>query len=243
VNPYDLLQTPRKLALWIISIVVALATVVSFVESYRALYIWATHHEVIGISAAIWPLMIDSFILVGELTLFVGMVDRWNSRARIFPWAVTLAGLAVSVAGNVGHVQTHDFWTRATAAVAPIAAAASLTVGMGVLKRVVRLHHSTRLLPLGTDVEVLPGSPELSLDELTADSRPHMSTNSTDDAGGGSGPGDADPKERRWSRERKARHIVKHNPEISGGELGRRLGVSERHGQRVRQKVANSQGM
>jgi hypothetical protein len=64
---------------------------------------------------------------------------------------VTLAGLAVSVAGNVGHVTGHSIADRATAAVPPLAAAAALAVGLGVLKRVVEAHHqvhgSTSVLP------------------------------------------------------------------------------------------------
>jgi hypothetical protein len=55
----------------------------------------------------------------------------------VFPWLVTLGGLAVSVAANVGHVASADLATRATAAVPPLAAASALAVGLGILKRVV----------------------------------------------------------------------------------------------------------
>ena len=55
----------------------------------------------------------------------------------MFPWLVTLGGLAVSVAANVGHVASADLATRATAAVPPLAAASALAVGLGILKRVV----------------------------------------------------------------------------------------------------------
>src|SRR5262249_14149655 len=60
---------------------------------------------------------------------------------RVFPWAVSLLGLAASVAANVGHVHTHDVFTRMTAAVPPMTAYAALAVGLGVLKRVVGLYH------------------------------------------------------------------------------------------------------
>jgi hypothetical protein len=53
---------------------------------------------------------------------------------------VTALGLAVSVAGNVGHVIGTDLASRATVAVPPLAAAAALAVGLGVLKRVVAAH-------------------------------------------------------------------------------------------------------
>jgi sugar phosphate permease len=49
---------------------------------------------------------------------------------------ITGVGLAVSVAGNVGHLAVADWASRATAAVPPLAAAAALAVGLAVLKRV-----------------------------------------------------------------------------------------------------------
>jgi hypothetical protein len=86
----------------------------------------------------VWPLQIDTFIAVGELALFVALIDGWQRRSRILPWVVVLGGLAVSVAGNVGHVGwLAPVADKATAAVPPFAAAAALAVGLGVLKRVV----------------------------------------------------------------------------------------------------------
>ena len=127
----------RKAALAAITLLVAAASLTSFAESYRALYDWASHHGVHGGWAAVWPLQVDVFIAVGELALFVGLADQWKRRDRIAAWTVTALGLAVSIAGNVGHVASHDWASRMTAAVPPLAAAAALAVGLGVLKRVV----------------------------------------------------------------------------------------------------------
>ena len=136
-----LLQIPRGIALALIAALVAVASLVSFAESYRGLYLWAHRHGLSGLWAAIWPLQVDVFIAVGELALFVALADRWAPRSRMAAWAVTLTGLAVSVAGNVGHVTGHSLAVRATAAVPPVAAASALAVGLGVLKRVVERHH------------------------------------------------------------------------------------------------------
>ena len=132
-----ILRLSRRAALAAISGLVAAASLVSFAESYRGLWLWARHHGLSGPWAAIWPLQVDVFIAVGELALFVALADRWPPRSRAAAWAVTLAGLAVSVAGNVGHVAGHSLTSRGTAAVPPLAAAAALAVGLGVLKRVV----------------------------------------------------------------------------------------------------------
>ncbi len=137
------LRVPRRAALITIAILVAAASLVSFAESYRGLYLWAHHHGLTGLWAVAWPLQIDTFIGVGELALFVALADRWAARSRAGAWLVTGLGLAVSVVGNIGHVAGPDLAARATAAVPPLAAAAALAVGLGVLKRVVGAHHAT----------------------------------------------------------------------------------------------------
>jgi hypothetical protein len=145
-------------ALAAVAVLVAAASVASFMESFRALYEWAREHGLSVHWSAVWPLQIDVFIAVGELALFVALVDGWQRRSRILPWVVTLAGLAVSVAGNVGHVGwLASVADKATAAVPPLAAAAALAVGLGVLKRVVEHRPAAAPLqvssPVFTDAE------------------------------------------------------------------------------------------
>lgn len=133
----------RKTALAAITVLVAMATSASFAESYRALFEWAARHGLHGVWAAAWPLQVDVFVAVGELALVVALADSWSAGSRTAAWTVTLTGLAVSIAGNVGHVASHDWASRATAAVPPLAAAAALAVGLGVLKRVVAARVAT----------------------------------------------------------------------------------------------------
>jgi hypothetical protein len=45
------------------------------------------------------------FLAVGELALYIAYLDGWPARQRIWPWVTALIGLAVSVAGNIGHIQ------------------------------------------------------------------------------------------------------------------------------------------
>jgi hypothetical protein len=120
-----------------IGVLVAAADVASFAESYRGLYLWALAHGLAGVWAYGFPLMVDSFMLVGELALFVALADSWATSSRVGAWAVTALGLAASVAGNVGHVIVPELSYRLTAAVPPVATAAALAVGLGVLKRTV----------------------------------------------------------------------------------------------------------
>ena len=131
------LRAFRAAALWAIAVIITTASGAAFAESYRGLYDWATHHGLSGFWAAAFPLQVDTFIAVGELVLFVATVDSWRWRHRAGAWAVAACGLAVSVAGNIGHVAAHDLQSRGTAAVPPVAAFAALWLGLAVLKRVV----------------------------------------------------------------------------------------------------------
>lgn len=158
------LAVPRSIALRVIVGLVALSTAVAFGESYRALYLWAAHHDVPIAWAFLWPAMVDVFVAVGELALFVGMADQWETRHRLWAWAVTAGGLAVSVAGNIGHVGSAQWTDRLTAAVPPVAAFVALTVGLGVLKRVVERQYAPQS---DTARAVLEYAPETLADMTT----------------------------------------------------------------------------
>lgn len=73
------------------------------------------------------------FLAAGELALYVAYLDGWHARQRIWPWTTALTGLAVSIAGNIGHIQSVPGHTviladRLTAAASPVAAFAGLSV-------------------------------------------------------------------------------------------------------------------
>lgn len=121
----------------LIAIIVVGTTSASLAESYRGLLDWATAHMVGGNFAFMWPLMVDTFTVVGELLLFVGVHDHWDAKDRRFAHLLVAAGLAVSVASNMGHVGTHATITdRLTAAVPPVAAWFAMAAALGAFKRI-----------------------------------------------------------------------------------------------------------
>jgi hypothetical protein len=129
----------RRVALYAIGTIAILASGNALAHSYAGLYDWAVHHRLSGWQAESWPAEIDVFLAVGELALYVAYLDGWPSRQRIWPWATALTGLAVSVAGNIGHIQAQPgqpviLADRLTAATSPLAAFAGLSVGLLVLK-------------------------------------------------------------------------------------------------------------
>jgi hypothetical protein len=131
-------RSARTTALAGIAVIILTATTVAFFESFDGLYQFASGHGLTGFWSAVWPLQVDAFILIGELTIFVGIVDRFDKRGKILAWVATLGGTVISVVGNVLHVATahaHDAVWLGTAAVPPVAATAGLMIGLQVLKR------------------------------------------------------------------------------------------------------------
>ena len=129
----------RRLALYAIGAIAILASANALAHSYAGLYDWAVHHRLGGWQAKSWPAEIDVFLAVGELALYIAYLDGWPARQRIWPWATALIGLAVSVAGNIGHIQAEPgqpviLADRLTAATSPLAAFAGLSVGLLVVK-------------------------------------------------------------------------------------------------------------
>ncbi len=129
----------RRAALHAIGAIAILASANALAHSYAGLYDWAVHHRLGGWQAMSWPAEIDVFLAVGELALYVAYLDGWPARQRAWPWATALTGLAVSVAGNIGHIQAGPahpviLADRLTAATSPLAAFAGLSIGLLVLK-------------------------------------------------------------------------------------------------------------
>jgi hypothetical protein len=129
----------RRAALQAIGAIAIAASVNALAHSYAGLYDWAVHHRLGGWQAMSWPAEIDVFLAVGELALYVAYLDGWPARQRMWPWATALTGLAVSVAGNIGHIQPWPghpviLADRLTAATSPLAAFAGLSVGLLAVK-------------------------------------------------------------------------------------------------------------
>jgi hypothetical protein len=154
----------RRAALYAIGVIAILASANALAHSYAGLYDWAVHHRLSGWQAKSWPAEIDVFLAVGELALYVAYLDGWPPRQRVWPWTTALTGLAVSIAGNIGHIQAvpgHPviLADRLTAATSPIAAFAGLSVGLLVLKMTRQRIHPAVQEPLIVPALVLAPPP------------------------------------------------------------------------------------
>jgi hypothetical protein len=116
------------------------STVAALALSYRNQLDFATQVAAYPVWAAlVFPLIIDSFVVVGELRLYSVTARRYQGwfgfRIKMWAWLLTLAGLAASAAAGVAHVGLEaPAGMKLAAAVPPLAAAASLGTGLGIVK-------------------------------------------------------------------------------------------------------------
>jgi hypothetical protein len=160
----------RRAALYAIGVIAILASANALAHSYAGLYDWAIHHRLTGWQAKSWPAEIDVFLAAGELALYVAYLDCWPARQRIWPWATALTGLAVSVAGNIGHIQARPghpvlLADRLTAATSPLAAFAGLSVGLLVVK-MTRQRANTTPRPHGARATLALAAPSVITDAV-----------------------------------------------------------------------------
>jgi hypothetical protein len=132
-------------AVGLMATAVLTATAGGFAQSYAGLYNWAKEHGLSGWKADSFPLLVDLFIIVGELGLFLLALDAYVvRRKRIMSWLdfflplfIALAGWTASLIFNVGHVMNHEFSYQATAAVPPIVSMLGLFVLLRTMHRYV----------------------------------------------------------------------------------------------------------
>lgn len=121
------------------------ATAGGFAQSYAGLYHWALEHGLRGWKAESFPLLVDLFIIVGELGLFLLAIDAFVIKRKALmswldfclPLIIALAGWTASLIFNVGHVGHKTFSYQATAAVPPIVSMLGLFVLLRTLHRYV----------------------------------------------------------------------------------------------------------
>lgn len=122
--------------------IVAVATGDGFAQSYSGLHEWALQHKLHGWKADSFPLLVDLFILVGELGLFLLALDGYRLRKGfipitdiMIPAAVASAGWGISLWFNVEHIPNANLEDKVTAGVPPVAAMVGLFIMLRTVHR------------------------------------------------------------------------------------------------------------
>lgn len=150
------LRIPDMIAIGVIALVAAGAAVVAMMESYTNLLDFAKNHELHGWRAGAAPGAVDSFIVVGEMLLFVAIYRGWNEARTyrdhripasivVWGWGLALFGFTLSVLGNLDSRVSADVVTRLMSAVFPVSATVALAAGLMILKRVAQDHRAAAL--------------------------------------------------------------------------------------------------
>jgi hypothetical protein len=161
----DFLEKWVHWALWALAAIVVVATVTGLVESYNGLYIWFATHHITGFWADWAPLTVDSFTVIGELSIFAGISRHWDWKSRVLPWVSAMIGIGSSVAANVGDkVQFHSLPTDLTGAIFPLAGAFGIVIGLGVLKRIAKDVKAKKVAKKGE-------TPDDVIDQLTKENK------------------------------------------------------------------------
>jgi hypothetical protein len=147
------LRVPDLIAIGVIAVIAIGAALVSMTESYTNLLDFALNHGLHGWRADIAPGAVDSFIVIGELLLFVAVHRGWTAYREtgkfrmpasitLYGWALAAFGFTLSVLGNLDHLVSAGVVTRLMSAVFPVSATVAMAAGLMILKRVVADHRA-----------------------------------------------------------------------------------------------------
>lgn len=133
----------RTVTVALMGLAVLVATGDGFAQSYAGLYRWGIEHGLSDWKADSFPLLVDLFVAVGEMGLFLLAIDGHRLRKSLMSWVdllvpllVALSGWGASLVFNVGSAR-NVFSFEATAAVPPLASMIGLLVLLRTLHRYV----------------------------------------------------------------------------------------------------------
>lgn len=143
---------------------VVIATAAGFAHSYAGLYDWGVAHKLTSWKADTFPLLVDMFILVGELGLFLIALDGLKVRKSLTSWmdilipsVVVAAGWGASLWFNIHHLRIATTDDQITFAIPPIAAMIGLMILLRTIHRyAARLESASKVPAAGAGTDVVP---------------------------------------------------------------------------------------
>ncbi len=212
----------RLIRLATAGVVLAVAAFAAVV-SYSHIYDLGRTHGQSGTAARLLPLSVDGLILAASLVLLHEARNR--RQGPPLAWCLLTLGVGATVAANVAYGLGYGAVGALVSAWPAVGFIGSVELLMGLVRR--------------SRATAEPDSNPVTDMAATAAMIPvnTMASNPDDP------PAEPRPLNRPAAKPAKARRaaaIVRANPSVSGAELGRRLGVSERQGRRLLAQVASS---
>ena len=210
-------QRIRRVTIVTVLVLAAAAAVMSF-AGLRELAILAGYPPEL---AWLLPLVIDGLVVTGSLGVVAASlvgIPTW------YPWMLTWLGVIASVVGNVA-VAEDDFLSRAVHATPPLAFALAV-------EGLVRIYRVGAVVLVNQKDLDLP-FPDARPQEVQAATEPEIDMATSQNTAWAEGESTtAGEEERRPARER-LRDILASDPEITGGEAARQLGIDASHARRL----------
>jgi hypothetical protein len=200
----------KRLAGAAVILVAAIAATVSYMHVQRL----AVQLGQPPLAAWLLPLSVDGTVCAASAALL------WSAREAVpaprMAWSMLALGVAATLAANADFGAAHGATGIVLSAWPAIAFAGSVEVAFGMVRKSAAV----------TETASVPVMDTASVAAVIPDIEPDVTRT----------PG----RTAKPAKARRAAAIVRANPDMSGAELGRKLGVSERQGRRILAQVASS---
>jgi hypothetical protein len=201
----------------------------AFYTSFEAIRAYAERSQGIAPQHAwVVPLLVDSFIVVATFAdLWLSTRPRRSWLELAAPKALLAGAALVSFVLNIAHAEHADWAARGVAAIPPAALLLSVELVLMIVRRAV----GARTIRLAAPA---PAPAERGAAMQPAGSGGSDASQPTRHAPGRHQPPARRPAGQADGPRRRALAVLQHDPGISGGRLGRAVGMSERWGRNVR---------
>lgn len=200
--------------------VVGVATIAAVVSYQHAYAVVAAHGED-PTTARMVPLTVDGLVYASSMVLW--QAARCGDRAPWWAWGLLVVGISATLAANVAHGAGHG-------AVGAVVAAWPAVALVGAYELLMWLVRTRAAAVEPADSEAPDTARQAGGRAATG---PEQAVARTERSDGQAGRADL---------EATALAVLSASPNMSGAELGRRLGVSDRTGRRVRAHLAGEVG-
>jgi len=231
-------SSPRKTTplittlFWLVALAIIALAVGSFVLSFNALRELAqTEGGIDSRLAWIWPLIVDLSLVIYTATILTSQLNKWPVW---FPVSLVLFYAVVTIGGNIAHAPPTPLgWF--IAALAPV----SLVLASEALRVLIK-HDADRRGTLSSLAEITAERESIQAELESVTAQVSRLTSQRDKLKDQIAESKREYVTVGSDTKQQAQAILATRPDISGAELGRKLGKSESLGRKLKKELAES---